>query len=97
MLDLRLPMGAVRVTAPAAFSSAPGSVAVFDLCVAVTGTRLNTVRVIFDQVVDIVPYTSSRYGSGCITVGTDSYMHRVAMSRVRLEGWSSVRCRVGDD
>ena len=54
MLDLCLPVGAVRVTAPAACSSTPGSIAVFDLCVAVTGTRLYTVRVIFDKVVDIV-------------------------------------------
>ena len=48
------PVGAVRVTAPAAYSSTPGSVAVFDLCIAVTGARLHTVRVVFDQVVDIV-------------------------------------------
>ena len=54
MLDLCLPVGAVGVTAPAACSSAPGSVAVFDLCIAVAGTRLYTVRVVFDQVVDIV-------------------------------------------
>ena len=54
MLDLRLSVGAVRVTAPAACSGTPGSVAVFDFCIAVTGTRLYTVRVIFDQVVDIV-------------------------------------------
>ena len=54
MLDLCLTVGAVRVTAPAACSSAPGFVAVFDLCIAVTGTRLNAVRVIFDQVMDIV-------------------------------------------
>ena len=54
MLDLCLPVGAVGVTAPATCSSAPGSVAVFDLCIAVTGTRFYTVRVVFDQVVDIV-------------------------------------------
>ena len=54
MLDLCLPVGAVRVTAPAACSSAPRCVAVFDLCIAVTGAGLNTVRVIFDQVVDII-------------------------------------------
>ena len=54
MLDLRLPAGAVGVAAPAACTSASGSVAVFNLCVAVTGARLNTVRVILDKVVDIV-------------------------------------------
>ena len=54
MLDLRLPVEAVGVTAPAACSSAPRSIAVFDLCIAVTGARLYTVRVVFDQVVDIV-------------------------------------------
>ena len=47
-------MGAVRVAAPAACSSAPGSVAVFDLCIAVTSAGLYAVRVVFDQVVDIV-------------------------------------------
>ena len=46
--------GAVRVTAPAARASTPRSVAVFDLCVAVTGAKLDTVRVVHDQVVDIV-------------------------------------------
>ena len=46
--------GAVRVAAPAACASAPRSVAVFDLCIAVTGARLNTVRVVHDQVVDII-------------------------------------------
>jgi hypothetical protein len=54
MLDLCLPVGAVRVTAPAACSGAPGSVAVLNLCIAVTGTRLYTVRVVLDKVVDIV-------------------------------------------
>ena len=54
MLDLRLPTGAVRVTASAACASAPRSVAVFNLCVAVTGARLDTVRVVHDQVVDII-------------------------------------------
>ncbi len=54
MLDLRLPTGAVRVAAPAACASAPRSVAVFDLCIAVTGARINTVRVVQDQVVDII-------------------------------------------
>ena len=54
MLNLCLPTGAVNVAAPAACASAPGSVAVFNLCVAVPGARLNTVRVVFDKVVDIV-------------------------------------------
>jgi hypothetical protein len=54
VLDLRLPTGAVRVAAPAACASAPRSVAVFDLCIAVTGARINTVRVVQDQVVDII-------------------------------------------
>ena len=54
MLDLRLPAGAVRVAAPAAYVSAPRSVAVFNLFVAVAGARLDTVRVVFDQVVDII-------------------------------------------
>jgi len=45
---------AVGVAAPAACTSAPGSVAVFNLCIAVTGTGLDTVRVVHDQVVDIV-------------------------------------------
>ena len=54
MLDLRLPTGAVGVTAPAACTSAPRSVAVFDLCITVTGAGLNTVRVVHDQVVDII-------------------------------------------
>ena len=54
MLDLRLPAGAVRVTAPAACASAPRSVAVFNLCVAVTGAGLDTVRVVHDQVVDVI-------------------------------------------
>ena len=54
MLDLRLPAGAVRVAAPAACASAPRSVAVFNLCIAVTGAGLNTVRVVLDKVVDIV-------------------------------------------
>ena len=54
VLDLRLPAGAVGVAAPAACTSAPGSVAVFNLCIAVTGTRLDTVRVVLDKVVDII-------------------------------------------
>ena len=54
MLDLRLPMEAVRVATPAACASAPRSVAVFNLCVAVTSAGLDTVRVVHDQVVDIV-------------------------------------------
>jgi hypothetical protein len=54
MLDLRLPTGAVRVSAPAACASAPRSVAVFDLGVAVAGAGLDTVRVVHDQVMDIV-------------------------------------------
>ena len=49
-----MPVGAVRVTAPAVCSGTPGSVAVFDLCIAVTGTGLYAVRVIFDKVVDVV-------------------------------------------
>ena len=41
--------------APAACASAPRSVAVFNLCITVTGAGLdNTVRVVHDQVVDIV-------------------------------------------
>ena len=54
MLDLRLPAGAVGVAAPAACTSAPGSVAVFDLCITVTGAGLDAVRVVHDQVVDII-------------------------------------------
>ena len=54
MLDLRLPAGAVKVAAPAACASATGSVAVFDLCIAVTSARLDTVRVEHDKVVDII-------------------------------------------
>ena len=87
MLDLRLSAGAVGVTAPAACASAPRSVAVFNLCIAVTDARLNTVRVVYDLVVDIVveidPCKSSRCGSGCSTVDTGSCMHRAAMFRVR--------------
>ena len=55
MLDLRLSAGSVGVTSsPAARASAPGPVAVFNLCVAVTGAGLNTVRVVYNQVVDVV-------------------------------------------
>ena len=57
MLDLRLPTGAVRIAAPAApaaWASASRSVAVFKFCIAVTDARLNTVRVVFDKVVDVV-------------------------------------------
>ena len=54
LLNLRLPAGAVRVAAPAACASAPRSVAVFDLCIAVMGTGLDTVRVVLDKVVDII-------------------------------------------
>jgi hypothetical protein len=54
VLDLRLPAGAVRVIAPAACASAPRSVAFFNLCVAVTGAGLDTIRVVRDQVVDVV-------------------------------------------
>ncbi len=54
MLDLRLSAGAVGVTAPAARASALGPVAVFNLCVAVTGAGLDTVRVVHNQVVDVV-------------------------------------------
>ena len=42
--------GAVRVTAPTVCASAPGSIAVFDYCIA----GLHTIRVILDQVVDII-------------------------------------------
>ena len=52
--DLCLPAGAVRVAAPAACASAPRSVTVFNLCVAVAGAGLDAVRVIHDQVVDVV-------------------------------------------
>jgi hypothetical protein len=85
--NLRLPTGAVRIAASAAFASTPRSVAVFDLCIAVTGTRLDTVRVVFDQVVDIIVEirVSLPVDSGCSTADTDSYMHRVAMLRVRPE------------
>jgi hypothetical protein len=51
---MRLPAGAVRVAAPAACASAPRFVAVFNLYVAVAGARLDTVRVVSDQVVDII-------------------------------------------
>ena len=45
----------MRVTAPAARASAPRSVAVvFNFCVAVTGAGLDTVRVVHNQVVDVV-------------------------------------------
>ena len=54
MLDLRLPTGAVRIAAPAACANAPRSVAVIDLCIAVTDTGLDTVRVVLDKVVDII-------------------------------------------
>ncbi len=54
VLDLRLLTGTVRVTASAACAGAPRSVAVFNLCIAVTGAELDTVRVVHDQVVDIV-------------------------------------------
>ncbi len=50
MLDLRLSAGAVGFTAPAARASAPISVAVFNLCVAVTGAGLDTVRVVHNQI-----------------------------------------------
>ena len=90
LLDLRLPAGAVRVTAPTACASAPRSVAVFNLYVAITGARLNTVRVILDKVVDIIveirvvglPVVALL---GCSTADTVSYMHRVAMLRVHPE------------
>ena len=54
MLDMCLPTGAVRIVAPAACACAPRSVAVFDLCIAVTGARLNTDRVVLYKVVDII-------------------------------------------
>ena len=55
MLNLRLlPAGAVGVTASAACAGAPRSVAVFDLCITVTGAGLDTVRAVHDQVVDII-------------------------------------------
>ena len=44
----------MRIAAPAACASVPGSVAVFDLCIAVTSARLDTVRVEHDQVVDVI-------------------------------------------
>jgi hypothetical protein len=46
--------GAVGITASAACASAPRSVAVSDLCIAVAGARLDTVRVVLDQVMDII-------------------------------------------
>ena len=49
-----MPAGAVGVAAPAACTIAPGSVAVFNLCIALTGTGLDTVRVVLDKVVDII-------------------------------------------
>ena len=100
MLDLRLPTGAVGVAASAACAGAPRSVAVFDLCIAVTGTRLYTVRVVFDQVVDII--IEIRVGLPfmapvAVLLVQVLICTVVAMLRVCLEEWSSVRCRVGDD
>ena len=64
MLDLRLSAGAVKIAAPAACASAPRSVAVLDLCIAVKGARLDTVRVVLDKVavllVQILVCTESR-------------------------------------
>ena len=54
VLDLCLPTGAVGVTASAACAGAPRSVAVFNLCITVTNAGLDTVRVVHDQVVDII-------------------------------------------
>ena len=54
MLNLRLPTGAVGVTASTACAGAPRSVAVFNLGITVTGAGLDTVRVVHDQVVDII-------------------------------------------
>ena len=66
MLDLRLPAEAVGIAAPAACTSAPGSVAVFNLCIAVTSTRLDTVRVVFDKVVDIIVEIRVRQAASCL-------------------------------
>ena len=46
-----LHVGSVRISAPAACASAPRSVAVFDLCIAVMGTGLDTVRVVLDNII----------------------------------------------
>ena len=54
MLDLRLSTGAVRIAAPAACTSNPRSVAIFDLCITVAGIGLDTVRAVLDKVVNIV-------------------------------------------
>ena len=54
MLNLRLPARAVGIAASTACASASRSVSVFNICIAVTGTRLETVRVIFDKVADVV-------------------------------------------
>ena len=49
-----LACGSCESCAPAACASVSRSVAVFNLCIAVTGARLDTVRVVHDQVVDII-------------------------------------------
>jgi hypothetical protein len=56
----------------------------FFILLIVTGARLNAVRVVHDQVADVI--VEIRVGdSGCSTVDTGSCLHRVAMSRVRPE------------
>jgi len=81
-------------------SRCPGSIAVFDICIAVVGTGLHTVRVIRDRVLDIVvencDRSTSRCDCGCNTAGTGSCVLRVGMLTVHPEGWSSVRCQVVD-
>ena len=56
--------GSCENFAPAACASAPRSVAVLDLCIAVKGARLDTVRVLLDKVavllVQILVCTESR-------------------------------------
>ena len=99
VLYLRLPTGTMKVAAPTACASAPRSITVIDLCIAVTGARLDTVRVVLDKVVDIVVEI-------CISLPVVApvavllirvYMHRAATLRVRSEEKSSARRRVDGD
>ena len=90
MLDLRLSSArVVRINAPAARASTSRSIAV-------TGAGLDTVRVVHDQVVDIVVEIRVSL-PGYSTADTGSCMHRAVMLRVRPGEWSSTRCRVDDD
>ena len=57
----------------------------FFILLIVTGARLNAVRVVHDQVVDVIVEIRVVGDSGCSTVDTGSCLHRVAMSRVRPE------------